>query len=165
MSLNRLTSRLTTLHTVLVARSGHVVLDASFHGESSRARHILNSCTKSVLAAIVGVAVERGLLKITDPVLRYFPSRHIGEGDSGWKRMTLHHLLSMSSGISWPQYGPANVSDAMGRSDNWVEFILKRPLEGEPGTIVNYSNGDSHLVSAILQPWNMRLRCFLNRWE
>ena len=65
--------------------------------------------------------------------------------------MTVHHLLSMSSGIAWPQYRPDNVSDAMGQSDDWVQFILERPMAAEPGAIVNYSNGDAHLMSAILQ--------------
>jgi CubicO group peptidase (beta-lactamase class C family) len=57
----------------------------------------------------------------------------------------------MNSGIDWPQYGPNNVSDEMGRSPNWVEFILRRPMAAKPGSQSNYSNGDAHLLSAIIQ--------------
>jgi CubicO group peptidase (beta-lactamase class C family) len=128
-----------------------LVLDASFQGQSSCERHILNSVTKSVLSAITGIAIERGHFSVTDPVIGLLSSRAASHADNRWSRVTVHHLLSMSSGISWPQYGPDNVSDAMGQSDDWVQFILERPMEAGPGAIVNYSNGDSHLVSAILQ--------------
>lgn len=150
-SLDRLIAKQTALHSVLVARQGRLVLDANFQGQSSRKRHILNSCTKSVLSVITGIAIGRGLFRVTDPVVGLLSSRAASHADSRWSRVTLHHLLSMSSGISWPQYGPDNVSDAMGQSDDWVQFILERPMAAEPGAIVNYSNGDAHLVSAILQ--------------
>jgi len=57
----------------------------------------------------------------------------------------------MNSGIDWPQYGSNNVSDEMGRSPDWVQFILRRPMAGKPGSQSNYSNGDAHLLSAIIQ--------------
>jgi CubicO group peptidase (beta-lactamase class C family) len=111
---------------------------------------MLNSCTKSVLSALVGIAMEKGCLREDDRVLDYFPEYVPTGGDERRWRITMRHLLSMSSGISWPQFGPNNVSDAMGRSDDWIRFILERPMAAEPGTVANYSNGDSHLVSAIL---------------
>lgn len=150
-SLSRLTTTHTALHSVLVARQGRLVLDASFPGQSSRERHILNSCTKSVLSALAGIAIAKGLFNVTDSVVKLLSSQAASHTDKRWSRMTVHHLLSMSSGIDWPQYGPDNVSDAMGQSDDWVQFILERPMASEPGTIVNYSNGDAHLLSAILQ--------------
>jgi CubicO group peptidase (beta-lactamase class C family) len=57
----------------------------------------------------------------------------------------------MSSGISWNQSPPDNTSDDMGHSRDWVSFILQRPMAADPGRTTNYSNGDSHLLSAALQ--------------
>lgn len=56
----------------------------------------------------------------------------------------------MASGIRWPQYGADNISDRLTRSPNWVEFVLAQPMAAEPGAHVNYSNGDPHLIAAIL---------------
>jgi CubicO group peptidase (beta-lactamase class C family) len=138
------------LHSVLVVRNGCLVVEAHAPGQSPSEKHIMNSCTKSVLSALVGIAIEKGILRQDDRVLDYFPEYPPIDEDKRRSRITIHHLLSMSSGISWPQYGPNNVSDAMGRSDDWIQFILERPMAAEPGTVANYSNGDSHLVSAIL---------------
>jgi CubicO group peptidase (beta-lactamase class C family) len=58
----------------------------------------------------------------------------------------------MSSGISWPQTATGeNASVDMGKSSDWARFILDRPMAVEPGGVINYSNGDSHLMAAILQ--------------
>jgi CubicO group peptidase (beta-lactamase class C family) len=57
----------------------------------------------------------------------------------------------MSSGVSWRQAPPENTSYDMGHSPDWVRFILERPMAADPGKITNYSNGDSHLLSAVLQ--------------
>jgi CubicO group peptidase (beta-lactamase class C family) len=60
-------------------------------------------------------------------------------------------VLTMSSGISWRQSPPDNTSDEMGHSPDWLRFILQRPMAADPGKITNYSNGDSHLLSVVLQ--------------
>ena len=139
------------LHSVLILRRGCLVVEAHAPGHSPSEKHILNSCMKTVLSALVGIAMEKGCLREDDRVLDYFPEYVPTDGDARRGRIMLRHLLSMSSGISWPQFGPNNVSDAMGRSDDWIHFILQRPMAAEPGTVANYSNGDAHLVSAILQ--------------
>lgn len=139
------------LHSVLVVRNGCLVVEAHAPEHSPNEKRMLNSCTKTVLSALVGVAIEKGHLREDDRVLDYFPEYAPTDGDERRERITMRHLLSMSSGISWPQSEPNNVSDAMGRSDDWIRFILERPMAAEPGTAANYSNGDSHLVSATLE--------------
>lgn len=73
------------------------------------------------------------------------------KSDSAKAKIEIRHLLTMTSGIDWPQFGANNISDRMGRSRNWIRFVLDRPMASEPGTVANHSNGDAHLVSAILQ--------------
>lgn len=150
-ALKQLAAQHPELHGVLVARHGQIVLDAHAPGQSSHERHIINSCTKSVLAALIGIAIEQGLFAVDDRILTLLPDFGVEQQDVRWNDITVHHLLTMSSGIDWPQYGPDNISDAMGRSEDWIRFILQRPMAAAPGTVCNYSNGDSHLLSAILQ--------------
>jgi len=80
----------------------------------------------------------------------FFPEYRVTNQDQRKGRITIEHLLTMTSGIDWPQYGPNNISDLMGKSGDWVKFILDRPMAAEPGSRFNYSNGDSHLLSAII---------------
>jgi CubicO group peptidase (beta-lactamase class C family) len=100
---------------------------------------------------LVGIAVHDGKLREDDLLLSYFADYVPANVDLRKKRITVKHLLTMSSGISWPQSASENASDQMGRSSDWVRFILDRPMAAEPGSVTNYSNGDSHLLSAVLQ--------------
>lgn len=140
------------LHSILVIRDGAIVLEEYFGGCDSGQKHILNSCTKSIVSALTGIAIDQGLIAgETSRVWDFFPEYADVRADPLKAKIEIRHLLSMTSGIDWPQYGPDNVSDRMGESEDWVRFILARPMAMEPGSQANYSNGDSHLLSAILQ--------------
>ncbi len=139
------------LHSLLVARNGCLVVEAYWPPHYRDQKHYLNSATKAVLSALVGIAVHGGKLREDDVALSYFLESVSADLDPRKKKITVKHLLTMSSGIFWPQSLSENASDQMGRSSDWVRFILDRPMTAEPGTVTNYSNGDSHLLSAILQ--------------
>lgn len=138
------------LHSLVVVRNRCVVAEAYWPPYSRNQRHYLNSATKAVLSALVGIAVDDGKLRAEDLVSSYL-AEEAARGDPRKQRITVEHLLTMSSGIVWPQTASENASDEMGRSPDWVRFILQRPMAAEPGTLTNYSNGDSHLLSAVLQ--------------
>jgi hypothetical protein len=112
-------------------------------------KHYLNSATKAVLSALVGIAVHEGWMRENARVLSYLPSYAMASHDPRWRAITVRDLLTMSSGISWRQSPPDNTSDEMGHSSDWVGFILRRPMAADPGKITNYSNGDSHLLSPL----------------
>jgi CubicO group peptidase (beta-lactamase class C family) len=83
--------------------------------------------------------------------LDFFPEHDLANAHLMKREIEIKHLLTMTSGIDWPQYGPNNISDQMGKNRDWVKFILDRPMAFEPGSQTNYSNGDAHLLSAIIQ--------------
>jgi CubicO group peptidase (beta-lactamase class C family) len=139
------------LHSLLVIRNGCVVLEAYWPPYHREQKHYLNSATKAVLSALIGIAIRDGRLREDDFVASYFPEHVPVDADPRRRRIRIKHLLTMSSGIFWPQTRSLNASDEMGRSPDWVRFILDRPMDAEPGSVANYSNGDSHLLSAILQ--------------
>jgi CubicO group peptidase (beta-lactamase class C family) len=139
------------LHSLLAIRNGCVVLEAYWPPYHREQKHYLNSATKAVLSALIGIAIHDGRLREDDFVASYFPEHVAVDADPRKRRIRIKHLLTMSSGIFWPQTRSVNASDEMGRSSDWVRFILDRPMAAEPGSVANYSNGDSHLLSAILQ--------------
>ncbi len=135
------------LRSLLVSHRGELVLERYYGG--ARATHAANikSASKSVISALVGIAVSRGLIKSVDqPIADYFPE--LSKDPEKRKRtITIEDLLTMRSGLestSGRGYG------AWVQSSNWVRYVLTRPLIDEPGTRVEYSTGTSHLLSAIL---------------
>lgn len=104
-------------------------------------QHKVNSITKSVLSALVGIAIQQGYIENEDiPIVNYF-----NDLDDSKKGITINHLLTMSSGLHFPG------NEAMIPSRNWTKFVLEQPVEFEPGIQMKYSCGSSHILSAILQ--------------
>jgi CubicO group peptidase (beta-lactamase class C family) len=140
------------LDSLLIIRHGRLILDLYYPPYTRDKEHIVNSVTKSFISALVGIAIDRHYVSSDrSPLLDYFPEVADASKYPGKASIQIRDLLTMNSGIDWPQYGPKNVSDEMGRSPNWVEFILRRPMAAKPGSQSNYSNGDAHLLSAIIQ--------------
>jgi CubicO group peptidase (beta-lactamase class C family) len=136
------------LRTLLVARHGELALEQHFRGPSLTTPANVKSVSKSVLSAVVGIAIDEGHLDdVAQPIAPFF-RRHIPPlGDSGKARITVGHLLSMQSGLqstSGRNYG------AWVSSRDWVGYAISRPLLAEPGTSRIYSTGNSHLLAAVL---------------
>jgi len=143
------------IHSVLIVRHGHVVTEKYF-GPFEDSRRPIYSCTKSFTSALVGIAIEEGYLGIDQPVLDFFSERTLVNNDSRKQAITVEHLLTMSSGLDWPEWAvpytsSANASVQMRQGKDWVKFVLDRPVREPPGSRFNYNSGGSHLLSAILQ--------------
>ena len=140
------------LHSLLVSRGGELILERYYHGARPARLANIKSAAKSVISALVGIAIERGLIPgIKQPITAFFPDLWpdlvAGNGDSPKRAITVEDLLTMRSGLettSNRNYG------AWVKSPNWVRYALSRPLVSAPGTTMEYSTGSSHLLSAIL---------------
>jgi CubicO group peptidase (beta-lactamase class C family) len=135
--------------SVLVIRHGYIVSENYFtRGQDDP--HVLYSCTKSFVSALVGIAIAQGAIKGVDqPVLSFFPGRTFAQDDARKQAMTLDNLLTMTSGLDWPEGDPA-IFQLM-RSTDWVQFMLDKPMVEEPGQHFNYCSGCSFILSAIVQ--------------
>ena len=132
------------LRSLLVSQHGKLVLERYFRGTRATTPANIKSASKSVLSALVGVAIERKLIPdVKAPIATYFPSQL----DSAKRAITIEDLLTMRSGLestSIRNYG------AWVQSPDWVRYALRRPMVGEPGGEMIYSTGNYHLLSAIL---------------
>ena len=156
-------------HGVVVARNGVLVYEQYFDGDDMRGStwigiaphdantlHNMESITKSVIALLVGIAFDRGWLKDLDaPILSFFPE--YGDLRTPDKdRITLRHLLSMTSGLNWPErasssFNPGNILRWGFVSPDPYRFVLERPIEAPPGTAWNYNGGGVWLLGAMLR--------------
>lgn len=116
----------------------------------------MQSVTKSITSVVIGIATARGDFPALDtPVLKYFDAAKVANVDERKRRMTLHHLLTMTAGIDWnedlPYYDPYNSCSQMEASFDWVDFTINRPMATEPGTTLRYSSGATQLLSHVFR--------------
>jgi CubicO group peptidase (beta-lactamase class C family) len=117
--------------------------------------HTLQSVSKSVTSALIGVAIGRGeIAGVEVPALPYFEGYRVDQ-DAGRRRWTLGHLLTMTAGIQWDEStvsytDPANSCARMEASRDWIQFVLDQPMAAEPGTAFVYNSGVTQLLSQVL---------------
>ena len=135
------------LHSLLVSHRGTLILEHYAKGFRPTRLANVKSVSKSVISALVGIALERRLIPgLETPISTYFPALR-SDPDQRKRRITVEDLLTMRAGLestSFDNYG------AFVRSRNWVGYVLARPMIADPGETVEYSTGSTHLLSAIL---------------
>ena len=140
-------SELPELRSLLVSWRGTLVAEHYARGVRSTTLANVKSASKSIIAALVGIAIDRRLIKsVREPIVTYFPELR-SDPDRRKQAITVEDLLTMRSGLestSGRNYG------AWVKSGNWVRYALRQPIVSEPGTAMEYSTGSSHLLSAIL---------------
>lgn len=142
------------IDSLTIIRNDYIVIDAYFYPFTKDTKHIIHSCTKSIVSALVGIAIENGYIESVDqPVLSFFPQKTADNSDATKQALTLEHLLMMGSGLNCRDsylYNWRGLSE-MRTSDDWVQYMLDLPMVAEPGTRFEYCNGGSYLLAAILE--------------
>ena len=146
-------ARFQRIRAMLITRRGQLVFERYFGGCGRDDVHLVASVTKSVVSALVGIAIDRGFIRGVDQrVLDFFPDYAPGGHERLKRRLTLKHLLTMTAGFQW-RTGPRGHElflDRLRRSRDWVAFILSLPVkEGALGTF-QYNSAVAHLLSAII---------------
>ena len=118
--------------------------------------HSMQSVTKSVVSALVGIAISRGEFPNLDtPVLQFFDEVDVGNVDQRKRNMTVRDLLTMSDGLLWdedlPYNDPNNSFAVMAKAHNWVQYTLDLPMGTEPGTVFNYNSGATLILGHIFR--------------
>lgn len=151
------------LHSLLISHRGELVGERYFNGRDRFQPANMKSASKSVISALVGIAIDQGLIDgVHQPIAGYFPDYFASLDDQRKLDITIEDLLTMESGLestSNRNYGRWVVSD------DWIEFALEQPLIGPPGEQMIYSTGSTHLLSAIIsQVSGMDTRQFAQRY-
>ncbi|MFC1975769.1 serine hydrolase domain-containing protein [Chloroflexota bacterium] len=133
------------IDSVVVVHNGYIVTEKYYSPYKQDSRHDMYSITKSVVSALIGIAIQAGYINsVDDLVLDFFPERTFENDDALKRSITLEHLLTMSSGLEWDW-------DEMVSTWDWVQYVLDQPMYTEPGTEFYFSSGNAHVLSAIIQ--------------
>ena len=117
--------------------------------------HTMQSVSKSVTSALIGIAIARGEIPGVDvKVMPYFSDFGIPP-DLRRDRMTLRDVLTMTTGIRWDEGSteytdPRNNCAVMEGKDDWVRYVLEQPMAADPGTTFVYNSGATMLLSYLM---------------
>jgi CubicO group peptidase (beta-lactamase class C family) len=123
---------------VVVRRRGETVFE---HGAVAELADTY-SMTKSVVATLLGIALDRAEVASLDEPVRAFL------GDRVRHPYTLRHLATMTAGSD--PGGAWDIDEVMARPSGWVDRLLGAPRLHEPGTRFAYDNGAAHVLGAAL---------------
>ena len=144
----RTAAEVARLHSLLVSHRGTLVMERYFGGRRATQLANVKSVSKSVISTLVGIAIEqKHIPSVREPISTYFSESLRGDATAAKRAITIEDLLTMRSGLestSGRNYG------AWVTSKNWVRYALARELETPPGEEMEYSTGNTHLLSAIL---------------
>ena len=139
------------LRSITIIRHGHLVAERYFSGARPDSLYALRSVTKSVISLLVGIAIQRGVIRGTDQPLSELFRPPLPALDPAHGAITVGNLLTMTGGFQWDE--AANVAEY----NNWalapdqVEYVLARPIVSPPGSTFNYNSAAVHLLSAVLE--------------
>lgn len=143
------------INSMLVVRHGTLVYERYYNDYTLTETHQIYSITKSIISALIGIAIEKGYIdSIEDKVLDFFPGMTFSNMDTNKEEMAIKHLLTMTSGLDWYEDWSNDIPDLYNQLKNSTDplsFILDTPMDGAPGTIYNYNQASAHLLSIIIQ--------------
>jgi CubicO group peptidase (beta-lactamase class C family) len=161
------------VHSILIFKDDKLVLEEYFegheyqwdapdhHGElvawNSSMLHEIMSDTKSITSICIGIAIDKGFIEsVHQSIFDYLPEhQHLNTG--GKDKITIEHLLTMTSGLEWDEWSAPLSSadnDAVGiwfSDKDPISFILERPLVDEPGTSFTYNGGNQIVLGEIIK--------------
>jgi len=140
---------------LLVLRSGKVAVERYELGNGPETRWVSMSMAKSISTTLVGAAIRDGLISGVDaPLVDHLPQlRASSYGDA-----SIRQVMQMTSGVRWDDTHTDAASDRrhmlelqIGQQPGSIlDYVARRPRLAAPGTVWNYSTGETHIVGALL---------------
>lgn len=137
------------LYSVLIIRNNNIVVEEYYNGQDRFSSHEIASASKSIISALVGIAIEEGYLTGVDQTLgELLPEVFAVKNYGGKSRLTVSNLLTMHTGFAWePEIDHGKSS----RGKVSLPSILLEPAESGAGGKFFYNTGATHLMSAAIE--------------
>jgi len=138
--------------SMIVARDGVIVAEefTNYNDYGPDDTKNVMSVTKSFTGVLVGLAIDKGYIQsINDPIGKYLAGI-VTFPDDIKANITIEQVLKMSFGHAWNGTGPDSLYNTYIAMPDHLQYIIDLPLVAQPGTVFNYSDGASHLLSVII---------------
>ena len=134
-------------HSIMVVRHGHVVAEGWWSPYSADRPTLLYSVTKSFTSIAVGLMIADGLLALDDRVVDVLPDHVPDDVSEQGRRITVHHLLSMTAGHSTD-----SLTEAWEREPgDLVKGFLRAPFPEIEGSRFGYDNATTFLLARMVE--------------
>jgi CubicO group peptidase (beta-lactamase class C family) len=125
--------------SLVVVRPGEEILARHFGSGSIDELADTYSVTKSIVATVAGIALDRGeLASLEEPLSAYFGAAPAD--------VTLRHLLTMTAGLETG--GAWDIDEVIARRSGWLDWMLTTPRRYAPGSRFAYDNAAAHMLGA-----------------
>lgn len=135
------------IHYVQIYQNGRLMEEYSRTEKKTRLNTY--SVSKSVASFAVGIAIEEGLIQLDSRILPYFPEIDPQECSEFCQRITVRHLLTMTSGLKNPLFFMDDEERYQTR--DWVSAFFHAEFEHEPGTHFLYSNFNTYILGCLIE--------------
>jgi CubicO group peptidase (beta-lactamase class C family) len=133
---------------IIIVRNDRLILECYVHPYDRHVRHDVKSVSKSIISALVGIALREGMIKDLDQnVCEFFPE-FITTEEPQKKEISLRNLLTMTSGLNVDENGPI-MAEIMANND-LIQATLNRPMITSPGKTFTYCTLLTHTMAGIL---------------
>jgi hypothetical protein len=142
-------------HSVIIIRHSHIITEAYWAPYDKNTTHNIKSAAKSIISALVGIALEKNYLNnLEQKVSEFYPEY---TNDSLKRNISLHDLLTMSAGFDWKEDAGPSAFDLI----SWN----KVPMKYKPGEAFEYNTALTHMMSAILtKACGENTKDFADKW-
>jgi CubicO group peptidase (beta-lactamase class C family) len=165
------------VHSILIFKDNKLVLEEYFKGHKYQwdgpnyqgelvtwdmdMLHCVHSVSKSVTSACIGIAIDKGFIEsVHQSIFDYLPEhRHLNT--DGKDKITIEHLLTMTSGLEWIEWNAPYSSRDNPIIEIWFQeaeqnkdpftFILEGSLIDEPGTSFRYYGGNQIVLGGVIE--------------
>jgi CubicO group peptidase (beta-lactamase class C family) len=143
--------RSTETTAFIVVKNDRLIYEHYFNGYDHDSIQTSFSVAKSFASALVGIAVDDGLIDIDDPITDYLPE--LNERDAGFRRITIRDLISMSSGLRYEEQGTpwSDDTETYYAPDLRKLALTDTEIVGPPGGAWHYNNFNPLLMGMILE--------------
>ena len=136
-------SKDTDMHHFMALRHGKVICECNFAPYPKGMWHITHSMCKSITGMAIGMLIEEEKLKLDENIYDIFPD-HINAFSKIFRPViTVEHLLTMTSGVTFNESGIVSGND-------WLGSFLNASVNGKPGTEFQYNSLNTYVLSAIV---------------
>ena len=137
---------LPSLHSLLILRNGRIVSETYFNGQNASRSYEIASVSKSIMSALVGIAIEQDYIANVHERAEVFLPEYLSNEVRSKRRITLRDLLTMQAGLIWEPVPPLNLV----AWQHVVDDVIAKQVTHSDSTLFDYSTGLPHLMSAIL---------------
>ena len=161
------------VHSILIYKDGKLVLDEYFQGHkyqwdapgyygelvywNRNMAHQIMSCTKSFTSACIGIAIDLGFIdNVHQSIFDYLPDHQYLKTNNR-EYITIEHLLTMTSGLAWNEWGAPHGTSANDIDmlyfdcEDPIACVLQKPWWSVPGEKFTYNGGGMVILGEILK--------------